>query len=206
MHDTLAVFLQEHSTFNYVVPLTILSLNLDIHQVVKTHKTIHYLSPQGERKQSSLLSLLVVILLSGNILFKIICQRIIWSHIILNAEWYVSPFTCWWTRAMFVLTFSPLGEKVNTIMVLVHQPVKKSTLGKIVKNCCFLFLHFQTLTGRGSAENAFSLTILNNKFQNTFPDPHCQPCQIFVVQNGVYMCPAYSTTCFKFNQHLREVF
>ena len=33
-------------------------------------------------------------------------------------------------RAMFVLTFSPLGEKVNTIMVLIHQPVKKSTLGK----------------------------------------------------------------------------
>ena len=25
----------------------------------------------------------------------------------------------------------------------------------------------------------------------TFPDPHCQPGQIFVVQNGVYMCPAY---------------
>ena len=40
----------------------------------------------------------------------------------------------------------------------------------------------------------------------TFPDPHCQPGQIFVVQNGVYMCPAYSTTCFKFNQHLRGVF
>ena len=36
---------------------------------------------------------------------------------------------------MFVLTFSPLSEKVNTIMVLIHQPVKKSTLGKIVKNC-----------------------------------------------------------------------
>ena len=33
-----------------------------------------------------------------------------------------------------MLTFSPLGEKVNTIMVLIHQPVKKSTLGKIVKN------------------------------------------------------------------------
>ena len=40
----------------------------------------------------------------------------------------------------------------------------------------------------------------------TFPDPHCRPSQIFVVQNGVYMCPAYSTTCFKFNQHLRGVF
>ena len=26
-------------------------------------------------------------------------------------------------------------EKVNTIMVLIHQPVKKSTLGKIAKNC-----------------------------------------------------------------------
>ena len=88
------VFLQEHSTFNYVVPLTMLSLNLDIHRVVKNHNTIHYLSPQGEGKQSSLLSLLVIILLSGSILFKIICQRIIWSHIILNAEWNVSPFTC----------------------------------------------------------------------------------------------------------------
>ena len=108
MHDTLAVwippnklfetikevFLQEHSTFNYVFPLTMLSKNLDIHRVVKNHKTIHYLSPQGEGKQSSLLSLLVIILLSGNILFTTICQRIIWSHIILNVEWYVSPFTC----------------------------------------------------------------------------------------------------------------
>ena len=51
MHDTLAVwilpnklfeaimevFLQEHSTFNYVVPLTMLSLELDVHQVVKSH-------------------------------------------------------------------------------------------------------------------------------------------------------------------------
>ena len=34
-----------------------------------------------------------------------------------------------------MLTFSPLGEKVNTNMVLTHPPVKKSTLGKIVKNC-----------------------------------------------------------------------
>ena len=40
----------------------------------------------------------------------------------------------------------------------------------------------------------------------TFPDPPCRPGQIFLVQNGVYMCPAYSTTCFKFNQHLRGVF
>ena len=40
----------------------------------------------------------------------------------------------------------------------------------------------------------------------TFPDPHCRPGQIFVVKDGVYMCPAYSTTCFEFNQHLRGVF
>ena len=36
---------------------------------------------------------------------------------------------------MFVLTFSPLGEKVNTNMALIHRQVKKSTLGKIVNNC-----------------------------------------------------------------------
>ena len=35
---------------------------------------------------------------------------------------------------MFVLTFSPLGEKVNTNMALIHRQVKKSTLGKIVNN------------------------------------------------------------------------
>ena len=40
----------------------------------------------------------------------------------------------------------------------------------------------------------------------TFPNPPCRPDQIFLVQNGVYMCPAYSTTCFKFNQHLRGYF
>ena len=141
-----------NSTFNYVVPLTMLSLNLDIHRVVKNHKTIHYLSPQGEGKQSSLLSLLVIILLSGNIIFKIICQRIIWSHIILNVEWYVSPFTCRWMRAMFVSTFSPLREKVYTNMVLIHQQVKKSTLGKIVKNC--QKIHFHNLgTKKGMKES-----------------------------------------------------
>ena len=41
---------------------------------------------------------------------------------------------------MFVLTFSPLGEKVNTNMALIHQQVKKSTLGKIVNNCLFKIL------------------------------------------------------------------
>ena len=44
-------------------------------------------------------------------------------------------FTYRWIRAMFVLTLSPSGEKVNTNMVLVHREVKMSTLGKIVKNC-----------------------------------------------------------------------
>ena len=27
----------------------------------------------------------------------------------------------------------------------------------------------------------------------TFPDPPCQPGQTFLVQNGLYMCPTYST-------------
>ena len=40
----------------------------------------------------------------------------------------------------------------------------------------------------------------------TFPDPFCRPGQILVVQNGLYMCPAYCITCFKFKQHLRRVF
>ena len=33
-----------------------------------------------------------------------------------------------------MLTFSPLGERVNTNMALNHRQVKKSTLGKIVNN------------------------------------------------------------------------
>ena len=40
----------------------------------------------------------------------------------------------------------------------------------------------------------------------TFPDPPCQPGQIFLVQNGLYMCPTYSTTCFMSNSHLWGVF
>merc|ERR1712055_1173975 len=35
----------------------------------------------------------------------------------------------------------------------------------------------------------------------TFPDPPCQPGQIFLVQNGFYSCPTYSTTCFMLNSH-----
>ena len=40
----------------------------------------------------------------------------------------------------------------------------------------------------------------------TFPDPPCQPGQIFLVQNGLYRCPTYSTTCFMSNSHLWGVF
>ena len=36
----------------------------------------------------------------------------------------------------------------------------------------------------------------------TFPGPPCRPGQIFLVQNGLYMCPTYSTTCFMSNSHL----
>ena len=36
----------------------------------------------------------------------------------------------------------------------------------------------------------------------TFPYPPCQPGQIFWVQNGLYMCPTYSSTCFMSNSHL----
>ena len=50
-------------------------------------------------------------------------------------------FTCRWIRAMFVITFSPLGEKVNTNMALIHRQVKKSTLGKIVNNYLLPFFH-----------------------------------------------------------------
>ena len=40
----------------------------------------------------------------------------------------------------------------------------------------------------------------------TFPGPSCRPGQIFLVQNGLYMCPTYSTTCFMSNSHLWGVF
>ena len=36
----------------------------------------------------------------------------------------------------------------------------------------------------------------------TFPDAPSQPSQIFLVQNGLYRCPTYSTTCFMSNSHL----
>ena len=36
----------------------------------------------------------------------------------------------------------------------------------------------------------------------TFPGPCCWLGRIFMVQNGWYRCPAYSTTCFRFNPHL----
>ena len=40
----------------------------------------------------------------------------------------------------------------------------------------------------------------------TFPDPPCQPGQNFLVQNGFYMCPTYSTTCFMWNSPLGGYF
>ena len=46
---------------------------------------------------------------------------------------------------MFVLTFSPLSEKVNTNMGRNHQQVKKSTLGKIVNNHRLLFEVFHSV-------------------------------------------------------------
>ena len=40
----------------------------------------------------------------------------------------------------------------------------------------------------------------------TFFDPPCQPGQFFLVQNSLYRCPTYSTTCFMLNSHLLGVF
>ena len=40
----------------------------------------------------------------------------------------------------------------------------------------------------------------------TFPGPSCQLGQIFLVQNGLYRFPTYSTTCFMSNSHLWGVF
>ena len=40
----------------------------------------------------------------------------------------------------------------------------------------------------------------------TFPGPSCRPGRILKAQNGWYRCPAYSTTCFRFNPHLWVVF
>ena len=40
----------------------------------------------------------------------------------------------------------------------------------------------------------------------TFPGPCCRLGRIFMVQNGWYRCPAYSTTCFMLDPHLLVVF
>ena len=62
---------------------------------------------------------------------------------------------------MFVLTFSPVGEKVNTNMALIHRQVKKSTLGKIVNNY-HIFDTFQDL-------QIFLETFNNSKYFRHFP-------------------------------------
>ena len=36
--------------------------------------------------------------------------------------------------------------------------------------------------------------------------PSCRPDRIFMVQNGWYRCPTYSTTCFMFDPHLWGLF
>ena len=36
----------------------------------------------------------------------------------------------------------------------------------------------------------------------TFPDPPCQLRKNFMVRNGLYRCPTYSTTYFMFNSQL----
>ena len=40
----------------------------------------------------------------------------------------------------------------------------------------------------------------------SFPSPSCRSGRIFLVQNGLYRCPTYSTTCFMSNSHLWGVF
>ena len=61
---------------------------------------------------------------------------------------------------MFVLTFSPLGEKVNTNMALIHRQVKKSTLGKIVNN--HPYTHINTITQLPSFSRA--VPVFQRKF------------------------------------------
>ena len=46
----------------------------------------------------------------------------------------VDFFTCRWIRAIFVLTFSPRGENVNTNMALIHRQVKKRNMPFYIKN------------------------------------------------------------------------
>ena len=46
----------------------------------------------------------------------------------------VDFFTCRWIRAIFVLTFSPSGENVNTNMALIHRQVKKRNIPFYIKN------------------------------------------------------------------------
>ena len=65
-------------------------------------------------------------------------------------------FTCRWIRAMFVLTFSPLGEKVNTNMALIHRQVKKSTLGKIVNNYPLCTWDIWSVTVSGLGETSWN--------------------------------------------------
>ena len=46
----------------------------------------------------------------------------------------VDIFTYRWTRAIFVLTFSPSGENVNTNTALIHRQVKKRNIPFYIKN------------------------------------------------------------------------
>ena len=59
------------------------------------------------------------------------------------------------------VNISPSGEKVNTNMVLVHQQVKMSILGKIVKNCRTLHVRFNFNKKRTKIINADICAVLS---------------------------------------------
>ena len=109
------------------------------------------------------------------------------------------PFFSWWAKFLItsgaqVIISSPAG-RVLTMVPLVRG-----------KTAIFCNIEYQLQVWFQMHWYTWTINMTQMCHILTFPGPSCQPGRIFMVQNGWYRCPAYSSTCLMFNPHLWGVF
>ena len=109
------------------------------------------------------------------------------------------PFFSWWAKFLItsgaqVIISSPAGR------VLTMVPVVRG------KTAIFCNIEYQLQVWFQMHWYTWPINITQVCHILIFPGPACRLCWIFMVQNGWYRSPAYSTTWFMFDTHLWEVF
>ena len=130
-------------------------------------------------------------------------------------------YTILQTYQQKIITFSwepPMSDRKVSVTKNEHSPMQAERPKREVRTPrnvpVWLYLCPTILQGLNQFQSVCFclcrwLGSMRLKYQRPYIDlawPPCQPGQIILVQNGLYRCPIYSTTCFMFNSHLVGAF